>query len=333
MLLGSVTRAGLSQPGYATHFSASTDLSDTSGTGVEDRVLNVSPQQDSDLIQESSFFKAGQTVKNPLITRYFIEPKNLCDGPSGPPYLLVLVPSLSSHVSMRRVIRDTWGSVVRKPWPRTSNLPKMQIVFFFGKSTYDRERFVLEKENVTHGDVVYADFHDSYRNLTFKTLTSLYWASTRCPGAKFVMKVDEDTFVNVPYLMEYLHYHQDSLAHSVVGYAHRKPVSVRTGRWAVRFKDYPLPVFPRYLYGHSYVIARDAVRSLVDVSRGYTCAVVKNTKVTITMITETSHRQIWEARNSHPLFGIRSVWEKGSNYPCLTLSLVASFELPYLRQA
>jgi hypothetical protein len=54
----------------------------------------------------------------------------------------------------------------------------------------DDELLLLGDENSRYGDVLYADFVDSYRNLTYKSLTSLYWAASKCPRASFVMKVD-----------------------------------------------------------------------------------------------------------------------------------------------
>jgi hypothetical protein len=54
---------------------------------------------------------------------------------------------------------------------------------------------------------------------------------------------------------------------SVVGYAIGNPISVRTGKWAVDFTSYPLPFFPRYVFGHSYVISSDVIADIVNASR------------------------------------------------------------------
>ncbi len=39
-------------------------------------------------------------------------------------------------------------------------------------------------------------------NLTYKTIMGLKWASTFCACAKFVMKTDDDMFVNVPNILD-----------------------------------------------------------------------------------------------------------------------------------
>lgn len=55
----------------------------------------------------------------------------------------------------------------------------------------------IVSEHERHGDVLQHDFLDSYANLTMKTAFMLKWlAAGECAAAKFVMKVDDDAFVN-----------------------------------------------------------------------------------------------------------------------------------------
>ncbi|NXP56800.1 B3GT4 galactosyltransferase, partial [Heliornis fulica] len=62
----------------------------------------------------------------------------------------------------------------------------------------------LVSEAHQHGDLLQGAFSDTYANLTLKTLLILRWASGRCPGASFLLKADDDVFVNVPALTSYL---------------------------------------------------------------------------------------------------------------------------------
>ncbi len=45
---------------------------------------------------------------------------------------------------------------------------------------------------------------DTYHNLTLKTVMGLKWASIFCPQAKFVLKTDDDIYVNLPLLLDAL---------------------------------------------------------------------------------------------------------------------------------
>ncbi|NXX47410.1 B3GT4 galactosyltransferase, partial [Tricholaema leucomelas] len=62
----------------------------------------------------------------------------------------------------------------------------------------------LLSEWETHGDLLQGDFRDSYSNLTLKTLLLLRWAAAHCPSAAFLLKADDDVFVNLPSLTSYL---------------------------------------------------------------------------------------------------------------------------------
>ncbi len=45
---------------------------------------------------------------------------------------------------------------------------------------------------------------DTYLNLTLKTVMGLKWTAKFCNVAEFVMKTDDDIFVNVPLLLDAL---------------------------------------------------------------------------------------------------------------------------------
>ncbi|NXK15743.1 B3GT4 galactosyltransferase, partial [Herpetotheres cachinnans] len=66
------------------------------------------------------------------------------------------------------------------------------------------ERAMLQAEGLRHGDLLQGAFADTYANLTRKTLLLLRWAAARCPAVPFLLKADDDVFVNLPVLTNYL---------------------------------------------------------------------------------------------------------------------------------
>ncbi|NXV71492.1 B3GT4 galactosyltransferase, partial [Atlantisia rogersi] len=66
------------------------------------------------------------------------------------------------------------------------------------------EHQALRAESQRHRDLLQGAFADTYANLTLKTLLLLRWAATRCPQAPFLLKADDDVFVNLPALTNYL---------------------------------------------------------------------------------------------------------------------------------
>ncbi|NXH38453.1 B3G5B glucosaminyltransferase, partial [Dicaeum eximium] len=59
-------------------------------------------------------------------------------------------------------------------------------------------------ESRQHGDILQGDFADTYGNLSRKTLLLLRWARACCAPAPFLLKADDDVFVNVPAVATYL---------------------------------------------------------------------------------------------------------------------------------
>jgi len=55
----------------------------------------------------------------------------------------------------------------------------------------------LEKENSDHGDLAQVDLIDTYLNLTLKSVSLINWTFKRCGQMRFVVKCDDDVYVNV----------------------------------------------------------------------------------------------------------------------------------------
>jgi hypothetical protein len=62
----------------------------------------------------------------------------------------------------------------------------------------------LESENDRHHDLLQGSFRDTYRNMTYKHVMALKWVLYFCPGVRYVLKTDDDTFVNTPVLIRAL---------------------------------------------------------------------------------------------------------------------------------
>ncbi|NWV72477.1 B3GT4 galactosyltransferase, partial [Malurus elegans] len=54
------------------------------------------------------------------------------------------------------------------------------------------------QESRQYRDILLGDFRDVYANLTLKTLLLLRWARACCEAAPFLLKADDDIFLNVP---------------------------------------------------------------------------------------------------------------------------------------
>ena len=48
-----------------------------------------------------------------------------------------------------------------------------------------------------YGDLVQGNFMDTYRNLTYKTVLGHMWVSSFCSQAEFVVKTDDEIYVDI----------------------------------------------------------------------------------------------------------------------------------------
>lgn len=172
-----------------------------------------------------------------------------------PPLLLVLVHSAPGNFLKRQTIRSTWGS----------SRNGMRLIFLLGKAPEEEEAQLTIEQRV-HGDVVQGNFRDAYRNMTYKHVMALKYAAYHCPRARYVLKTDDDVFVNMPTVIAFL-----SVELSAYG-ARRlllcRPVydsmakrSYRS-KWRVSYKEYPNYHYPTYCPGWALLYSPDVVFSL-----------------------------------------------------------------------
>lgn len=63
---------------------------------------------------------------------------------------------------------------------------------------------MLTIEADKYGDIIQEKFHDTYNNLTIKVGMLLKWTNNHCNGTKYIMKTDDDMFVNIRNLLSLL---------------------------------------------------------------------------------------------------------------------------------
>ncbi|GFN78482.1 beta-1,3-galactosyltransferase 1 [Plakobranchus ocellatus] len=205
-------------------------------------------------------FSQNVSVNNSFDYHLFIDGADVCTG-GHQVFLLIIIPSTHGDWQERNAIRRTWlGAGERDLWPLRKVGVPVRHIFLLGLQT-DVDVNMLQAESLQHGDLVLAGFVDSYRNLTTKMLVGLQWVQNYCPQAQIVLKVDQDTLINMPLIVALLWHVRERAggdnAAFVLGlkHFHPKPVVKRTGKWRVSESEYPLPYFPAYVYGHTYALS------------------------------------------------------------------------------
>ena len=134
----------------------------------------------------------GTDTKPPftIFSEFLINPTGLCEDVTHLDYLIV-VHSSFKHIARRQAIRDTFGR--RGLFGHLSQ----RVVFLIGMSLKTRHSFRVKRESDTFQDIVQGPFLDTYENLTLKAVMGLKWISLYCPNSTYIIKIDDDVFVNI----------------------------------------------------------------------------------------------------------------------------------------
>ncbi|XP_071981545.1 beta-1,3-galactosyltransferase 4 [Engystomops pustulosus] len=193
-------------------------------------------------------------VLNVPIPPFLLSPASTC---SSPPFLLILVSSAPTHRDRRDAIRQTWGGLA------SATASSSLTLFVLAVPKSPEERAALMHEAVTHRDMIQANFTDSYRNLTLKTITGLTWALEKCRGARYLLKTDDDVFVNTLILTRFL---RGESGPQYMGrlHWHVRPDRDPDSRHYVPQKLYDGKYFPPYCSGTGYILSYDAAGLILE---------------------------------------------------------------------
>lgn len=193
------------------------------------------------------------------------------------PFLLAFVHSAPSNFARRKVIRQTWAH------PSTLASLNIKVVFILGLSLDPTINALVDRESSKYSDLVQGNFVDSYKNLTYKHLAGYKWVMKFCNYSKFIMKVDDDAFVDVFKVVTTLKYMFSSdygnslinirpagvLACSV--FPEGTPVK-RNGKWALTHLEYPKSTYPEYCSGVGYFATTDVIFKLFNTAHEKTAS-------------------------------------------------------------
>ena len=179
---------------------------------------------------------------------------------STKPYLLIIVTSAPENTKRRTAIRNTWA---RYRSGHSLDSTHFKTVFLLGKSSILTERLQLESEK--HKDILFGDYIDSYRNLTLKVQSGIVWAAESCQS-KYLLKTDDDCFVNTKVLVEFLQKYNRHTEQLYAGHKLRSQEVVRLthSKWYVSQSDYPREQYPPYASGTGYLLSSDVVQEIAQ---------------------------------------------------------------------
>jgi hypothetical protein len=119
--------------------------------------------------------------------------------------LFVAVISAPNNFEKRATIRSTWPSHLKNQSNINRQLDLVGFGFIVGLTNNKTVQQKLTEESAKHNDILQVNVYDKYRNLSVKAAGLLNWLNSRCSQVDFVLKVDDDVYVNVHNLATVLH--------------------------------------------------------------------------------------------------------------------------------
>ncbi|EDO31003.1 predicted protein [Nematostella vectensis] len=184
--------------------------------------------------------------------------------------VLVIISTSPSSFEKRTAIRKTWGKFDTPQYQLLSDerrrIPTWRTIFMTGIAADEEVDTKLQEESKLYDDLLIFAYKDSYRKITNKLIGSLQWASRG--KFEFLLKTDDDVYVSVPRLYQWL----------VNTGCHLKPVyagKLYSGtverdekhRHYVSTESLKLKFYPVFCKGSMFVLSATLVPKLVELSR------------------------------------------------------------------
>ncbi|XP_034231457.1 beta-1,3-galactosyltransferase 5-like [Thrips palmi] len=192
-----------------------------------------------------SIYEAGHDVAN----------LEICPDLGRNLQVFIAVTSAPSHREARMAVRQTWGHFQQRS--------DVAIAFILGTTNNPEMEKSLAAESAMYNDLIRGRFVDSYNNLTLKTISTLEWVDNYCSEVKFILKTDDDMFINVNKLMAFITKHAD-VKRTIFGRLAKKwkPIRNKKSKYYVSPQQYKRVVFPDFTTGPAYLMSQDVVHDL-----------------------------------------------------------------------
>ncbi len=187
---------------YIRFMTATRDLKEL--TGVEPLMPGLGP-----VINDINWFDYPINLSPCAITKMPIGKSVNISSSGGRQHqrsLFVGIISAPHYFERRSMLRQTWPSHLTNQSNIENNpLDVVRLGFVIGLTDDKAIQEKVLKESETYGDILQINMIDTYANLSVKGAGLLRWVDTYCPQVDFVLKVDDDVYVNVHNLATVIH--------------------------------------------------------------------------------------------------------------------------------
>lgn len=169
--------------------------------------------------------------------------------------VLVLITTAPDHDKHRTAVRQTWGHFALRR--------DVLMLFMVGRTSKPDVQAIIDKENERFGDIVQSNSVDHYGNLTLKTTAMFEWVKTYCSEVPFILKTDDDMYINMPLLLAFIDSKRNDkrvlYGRLAKGW---KPVRSKRSKYYVDLGTYSKTTYPDFVTGPAYLFTNDIVEEM-----------------------------------------------------------------------
>ncbi|CAD5221942.1 unnamed protein product [Bursaphelenchus okinawaensis] len=228
-------------------------------------LLHTIPLQKAKLWNEEKFVLKFKTNSFEYVVR--APNGSYCDDAKA----IVLLPTRPTYggLDARLAIRDSWL--------KSENVPKgIKYKFVLGlpqhasQSRIKKLNRMLKEEQDEYNDMIIYNLPDTYNNLFVKTGVLLQWQQKYCANAKYVIKADDDTVIDLHRLNKQLDIWFSAEAKQykklVWGQVLSNSTVIRNkeDKWYLAENKYDKEYFPSYTNGAVYVMTTEATAAILN---------------------------------------------------------------------
>jgi hypothetical protein len=118
--------------------------------------------------------------------------------------IFIAVISAPGNFDKRNTIRRTWRNHLKVEY-HNSSMSLAGFAFILGLTDHNETQIKIKEEATTYGDIIQIEMADFYRNLSLKVAGLFNWLYKYCHHKiDFLFKVDDDVYVNVRNLAQFV---------------------------------------------------------------------------------------------------------------------------------
>lgn len=211
---------------------------------------------------------------------------NTCNGTNNI-LAVILVTSYFGDVETRSAMRRAFSKEDLEQF----NLRRVFMLASAPEDAYTKQNAVIN-EAQKFDDIIQGNFHEAYRNLTYKHMMGLKWAGKYCAHAKYVIKMDDDIIVNLRKLTTLL-LNLKLPKYPIAGYIlkNMSPIREPVNKWYVTVNEYDKINYPPFVSGWFYITTPEVCTLLQEHSTKEPYFWIDDVYVTGILIENTKIRQ------------------------------------------